>query len=81
MSDVARTTEVAAVDSPALVKPARRTKARSTKAMIDRYRWYEVVGIYAGMALFLFFVLAPFIEGFLVSLKPLFDPENKKIKS
>jgi multiple sugar transport system permease protein len=71
MSDVARTTEVAAVDSPALIKPARRSKARSTKAMIDRYKWYEVVAMYAGMAVFLFFVLAPFIEGFLVSLKPL----------
>jgi multiple sugar transport system permease protein len=71
MSDVARTTEVAAVDSPALVKPTRRSKARSTKAMIDRYKWYEVVAMYAGMAVFLFFVLAPFIEGFLVSLKPL----------
>lgn len=69
MSDVARTTEVAAVDSPAVVTPKKRV--RSTKPMIDRYRWYEIIGIYAGMALFLFFVLAPFIEGFLVSLKPL----------
>ena len=71
MSDVARTTEVAAVDSPALVRPTRKTRARTTRAMIDRYKWYEVALIYAGMALFLFFVLAPFIEGFLVSLKPL----------
>lgn len=39
--------------------------------MIDRYRWYELAGIYAGVALFLGFVLAPFVEGFLVSLKPL----------
>ncbi len=39
--------------------------------MIDRYRWFEVVGIYAGIAVFLAFVLAPFVEGFLVSLKPL----------
>ncbi|WP_092426560.1 carbohydrate ABC transporter permease [Devosia crocina] len=39
--------------------------------MIERYRWYEILGLYAGIALFLFFVLAPFIEGFLVSLKPL----------
>lgn len=70
MSDVARTTEVAAVDSPAVVKPAARTR-RSSKAMIDRYQWWEVVLMYAGMALFLFFILAPFIEGFLVSLKPL----------
>jgi len=55
------------------------------KPMIERYHWYELVAIYAGIALFLFFVLAPFIEGFLVSLKPLsllfsspykFWPEN-----
>ena len=53
--------------------------------MIDRYRWYEIIGIYAGIFCFLFFLLAPFIEGFLVSLKPLaqlfstpytFWPEN-----
>jgi|GEM_PF-101794 len=45
----------------------------------------ELRNDYAGIALFLFFVLAPFIEGFLVSLKPLaqlfstpysFIPEN-----
>lgn len=69
MSDVARTTEVAAVDSPAIVVPKRRV--RTSKPMIDRYRWYEVAGLYAGLAVFLFFVLSPFIEGFLVSLKPL----------
>ncbi|KJF68218.1 carbohydrate ABC transporter permease [Rhizobium nepotum] len=54
-------------------------------AMINRYRWYEIVGIYCGVAVFLTFVLAPFVEGFLVSLKPLsllfsspykFWPEN-----
>ncbi|MGA0540417.1 carbohydrate ABC transporter permease [Neotabrizicola sp. VNH66] len=53
--------------------------------MIDRYRWWEVIGIYAGIFVFLFFCLAPFIEGFLVSLRPLsqlfsspytFFPEN-----
>jgi len=70
MSDVARTTEVAAVDSKALVKPKPR-RARSTKPMIDRYKWYETALMYLGMAVFLFFILAPFIEGFLVSLKPL----------
>ena len=43
----------------------------SSRPMIDRYRWYEYLAIYAGMALFLAFVLAPFVEGFLVSLKPL----------
>jgi len=69
MSDVARTTEVAAVDSPAVVRPKRR--ARVARPMIDRYRWYEIAGLYAGLAVFLFFVLSPFIEGFLVSLKPL----------
>jgi len=53
------------------VSKPKRVKVRSTKAMIDRYKWYEVVGLYAGIAVFLFFVLAPFIEGFLVSLKPL----------
>jgi multiple sugar transport system permease protein len=54
-------------------------------AMIDRYSWRELIGIYCGIFLFLFFMLAPFIEGFLVSLKPLsqlfsspysFWPEN-----
>ncbi|KFC70665.1 Sugar ABC transporter, permease protein, ThuG [Devosia sp. LC5] len=71
MSHLARTAAVVAADSKALAKPAARIRARSTKAMIDRYKWYEVVALYAGMAVFLFFVLAPFIEGFLVSLKPL----------
>lgn len=70
MTDVARTTEVASSASPAIVKPLRGRK-RSTKPMIDRYQWYEVVAMYACMAVFLFFILAPFIEGFLVSLKPL----------
>lgn len=59
-------------------------------AMIDRYRWWEVVLMYLGIALFLFFILAPFIEGFLVSLKPLgllfstpykFIPENGSFKA
>jgi multiple sugar transport system permease protein len=54
-------------------------------AMINRYKWYEIVAIYCGIAVFLTFVLAPFVEGFLVSLKPLsqlfsspyrFWPEN-----
>jgi multiple sugar transport system permease protein len=53
--------------------------------LINRYKWYEVIGIYAGIMVFLTFVLAPFVEGFLVSLKPLsqlfsspyrFIPEN-----
>lgn len=53
--------------------------------MIDRYRWWEIVLIYCGAFAFLFFLLSPFIEGFLVSLKPLsqlfsspytFWPEN-----
>ncbi|MCD7109378.1 carbohydrate ABC transporter permease [Rhizobium sp. DKSPLA3] len=53
--------------------------------LINRYTWYEIVGIYAGILVFLTFLLAPFVEGFLVSLKPLsqlfsspyrFIPEN-----
>lgn len=57
----------------------------SQPALINRYRWYELVGIYAGILVFLSFILAPFVEGFLVSLKPLsllfsspyrFWPEN-----
>jgi multiple sugar transport system permease protein len=53
--------------------------------MIDRYSWWEILLIYLGVAVFLTFVLAPFVEGFLVSLKPLsqlfsspyrFWPEN-----
>ena len=40
-------------------------------AMVNRYRWYELIGIYAGILVFLTFILAPFVEGFLVSLKPL----------
>jgi multiple sugar transport system permease protein len=85
MSDIPHSQEIASVDSPAMVRPQRRARARSTRAVIDRYSWPEVVGIYAGIAVFLFFVLAPFIEGFMVSLKPLaqlfstpysFIPEN-----
>jgi multiple sugar transport system permease protein len=54
-------------------------------AMINRYRWYEIISIYAGIFVFLTFILSPFVEGFLVSLKPLgllfsspykFWPEN-----
>lgn len=64
--------------------PKRRRLDRGG-AMIDRYRWWEIVGIYAGVLVFLAFILAPFVEGFLVSLKPLsqlfsspyrFWPEN-----
>jgi multiple sugar transport system permease protein len=53
--------------------------------LINRYAWYEILGIYAGIFVFLTFLLAPFVEGFLVSLKPLsqlfsspyrFIPEN-----
>lgn len=42
-----------------------------SRPLIDRYTWYQKLGIYLGLAVFLLFVLAPFIEGFLVSLKPL----------
>jgi len=39
--------------------------------MIDRYRWWHYVLIYSGLAGFLFFILAPFVEAFLVSMRPL----------
>lgn len=39
--------------------------------MINRYTWWEKVIIYAGMALFLAFILAPFVEAFVVSLRPI----------
>ncbi|KPP91405.1 MAG: multiple sugar transport system permease protein [Rhodobacteraceae bacterium HLUCCA08] len=39
--------------------------------MINRYKWWELVIIYTGMALFLAFILAPFAEAFMVSLRPL----------
>ncbi|MCF4097708.1 carbohydrate ABC transporter permease [Maritalea mediterranea] len=39
--------------------------------MINKYRWWEIVGIYLGIAVFLLFILAPFLEAFLVSLRPL----------
>ncbi|WP_068314529.1 carbohydrate ABC transporter permease [Polycladidibacter hongkongensis] len=39
--------------------------------MINKYRWWEYVAIYAGLAVFLGFILAPFIEAFVVSLRPL----------
>ncbi|MGJ8527857.1 carbohydrate ABC transporter permease [Maritalea sp.] len=39
--------------------------------MINKYKWWEKVGIYAGIVIFLSFTLAPFVEAFLVSLRPL----------
>ena len=66
-------------------RPASRARAVASRPMIDRYQWWEVAAIYAGLGLFLIFVLSPFVEGFLVSLKPLsqlfstpysFIPEN-----
>jgi multiple sugar transport system permease protein len=39
--------------------------------MINRYSWWEYVLIYTGLALFLTFILAPFVEAFLVSMRPL----------
>lgn len=39
--------------------------------MIHKYRWWEYALIYAGLAIFLIFVLAPFVEAFVVSLRPL----------
>jgi multiple sugar transport system permease protein len=58
---------------------------KEPQQLINRYKWHEIVGIYCGIFVFLSFVLSPFVEGFLVSLKPLsqlfsspyrFIPEN-----
>jgi len=51
--------------------PAITRKRAAEVPMIDRYSWLQKVGIYLGIAVFLLFVLAPFIEGFRVSLRPL----------
>ncbi|WP_022706913.1 carbohydrate ABC transporter permease [Paracoccus zeaxanthinifaciens] len=39
--------------------------------MIDKYKWWEKVGIYFAVACFLIFVLAPFAEALMVSLRPI----------
>ncbi len=39
--------------------------------MINKYRWWELVLIYAGIAVFLTFILSPFVEAFIVSLRPI----------
>jgi multiple sugar transport system permease protein len=72
MSDLSRATAAAgAAETVVKSAKARRARAATGRPMIDRYRWWEVVALYAGIAVFLAFILAPFIEGFLVSLKPL----------
>jgi multiple sugar transport system permease protein len=39
--------------------------------MMDRYSRWQLVGIYAAIAVFLTFILLPFVEMFMVSLRPL----------
>lgn len=59
-----------------LSKAKAKAKARPAKAMIDRYQWYEVAALYAGIAVFLFFVLALHrrVPGFIEAAGPaLFD--------
>ena len=60
-----------AIVQPVALPPAVARRRINETPMIDRYRWWETAGIYLGLVVFLLFVLAPFIEGFLVSLKPL----------
>jgi multiple sugar transport system permease protein len=72
MSDLSRANAATgAAETVVKSGKARRARAATGRPMIDRYRWWEVAALYAGIAVFLSFVLAPFIEGFLVSLKPL----------
>ena len=61
----------AAAEARRRSRAAAQVEPDRSIALIDRYAWYELVGIYAGICLFLAFLLAPFVEGFLVSLKPL----------
>lgn len=58
--------------------------------MMDKLRWYEKLGVYCGLFVFLFYICGPFIEGFNVSLKPLsllfsspyrFWPENPSFEA
>ncbi len=39
--------------------------------MINKYRWWEMLLIYCGITLLLIFLLAPFVEAFVVSLRPI----------
>ncbi len=39
--------------------------------MMDRYTKLQVVGLYAAIAVFMLFMLLPFVEMFLASLRPL----------
>lgn len=39
--------------------------------MMDRYTIWQIIGIYAGIFVFLLFILLPFIEMFVTSLRPL----------
>ena len=39
--------------------------------MMDRYTKLQLVGIYASLAVFLAFILLPFFEMFMASLRPL----------
>ncbi len=60
------------VGSAALSRSGDTPVKQPPSPMIDRYTWYETGRhLCSASPLFLFFVLAPFVEGFLVSLKPL----------
>jgi multiple sugar transport system permease protein len=39
--------------------------------MIQKYRWHEKLGIYAGITVLLVFILAPFVEAAKVSISPM----------
>jgi len=39
--------------------------------MIHKYKWWELVLLYLGVAVFLAFILAPFAEALMVSLRPI----------
>lgn len=51
--------------------PAAPTSGDSGPALIDRYSIWEKIGLYAAILVFMTFILAPFVEAFKVSLRPM----------
>jgi len=47
--------------------PAAPTSGDSGSALIDRYSIWEKIGLYAAILVFMTFILAPFVEAFMVS--------------
>lgn len=59
------------VASRGLLPRAPRRARRDARPMMDRYTPLQTVGLYAAILLFLLFILLPFFEMFMASLRPL----------